>query len=60
MIDEDDENEYPVYPHEAHIFLDVRNGYDINYDPHYEPKNDYSHYDRLYFGDSFDESPLQA
>jgi|Transcript_13071 hypothetical protein len=59
MIDDDDDEEYPVYPHTASIFLDVRNGYDIVYDPHYEPAQDYSHYDRMFLGES-DESPQHA
>jgi len=45
-----DNEEYPVYPHEASIFYDVKNGYDIYYDPNYEPAKDYSHYDRMYLG----------
>jgi len=48
VYDDEDDDEYPVYPHEAHIFLDVKNGYDIYYDADYEPAEDYSHYDRMF------------
>ena len=59
MIDENDEDNYPVYPHENHLLYDVRNGYDIHYDPFYTPKRDYSHYDRMFLGEHSDY-PLYA
>jgi hypothetical protein len=44
----DDEDEFPVYPYEASIYYDARNGYDIYYDPHYEASFNTDKYDNLY------------
>ena len=44
----DDEDEFPVYPYEASIYYDARNGYDIYYDPHYEASFNTDKYDHLY------------
>ena len=42
----DADNEYPVYPYEASIYIDEANGFDIYYDPHYESPYDTSEFDR--------------
>ena len=46
-----DEDDYPVYPHEASIYYDARNNYDIYYDPYYEDEYDDDHYDDMYLDD---------
>ena len=45
-----DEDDYPVYPYEASIYYDARNGYDIYYDPLYESPYDTSRYEHAYHG----------
>lgn len=47
MVDSEDD-QYPVYPYEASIFIDVANGYDIYDSPDLQSAHDEYNYDQYF------------